>query len=275
MSTPKKKSSKKSTASEGKASKKSSANSEKPIEKSVEAPAGEMTAEKYVDVTLQLLPKVMEVLIHKMEGLSKKMETVSEENADNPFGALGDIMGVFIEAISEFEADFKAMGTSSEVINSWEDNHKEELEEYFTKNPKAQEQIDALKKRLEGLMSGGFEAEKGNEEPAEEQGLPIEKAANIMITVMQKSADIVAKQWATKSKKIDPKDKQRELGKLMDAVQKSSELEAIYKEFGITANEFDTFMKDKGYKVQDYIEEHPDLKKKLDATKAKYEKLAQ
>ena len=135
---------------------KKTAKSTKPSSTMSEKPASEMTVEKYVELSLQIMPKVMEVLIQKMKKITESVETSCTED-QNTFDFLGKFLLGFMEAISTFEDDFQEAGISSQEFNSWADLHKEELEEYFSKNPKAQEQINNLKMKLESIMQGNFD----------------------------------------------------------------------------------------------------------------------
>jgi hypothetical protein len=280
MSTIKKKSSKKSSTAEDKTSKKIKAGTEESIEKNNASAVEGMTAEKFVDITLKIMPKVMEVMISKMEGLSK---TMKDEKDQNPFEAMGKIMTVMMEAFSEFETDFQAMGASSEEINSWGDTHKEELDAYFTKNPDAQKKIDTFKKEMDNLMSGKSSAVKSNPVKSsivkstskEEKGLNIEKAVDIMVKIMQKSFELMIPKWEIKVKTIKKEERGRELGRLMGETQSSSEIEVLYQSFGTTGKEFDSWMKSHGQDLQNYLEANPNLKKKVDGFKAKFDELAQ
>jgi hypothetical protein len=174
--------------------------------------------------------------------------------------------------MGEFEKDFQELGTSPQEINSWEENHKEELEEYFTKNPKVEKQIEALKQKFENIMQGNIE----NRESNNQDELNIETAAKIMIKVMQSSIEIVSKQWAPLSKKTPKKDKRRELGRLKNEVQNDPEIEAIYEKFGTDGKKFDAFMKSgNNEKVQDYVNKHPDLKAIFEDSMAKFNELSQ
>lgn len=131
--------------------------SPKKTSKNTENTTSEMTVEKYVELSLQIMPKVLEVLIQKMKDISQSAEGESVES-ENPFDIVGKFLMGFMEAISTFEDDFQVAGISSQDFNSWADLHKEELEEYFTKNPKAKEQFDVLKMKLEGIMQGNLDA---------------------------------------------------------------------------------------------------------------------
>jgi len=256
MSKPTKKSSKKS-------SKKSTSTSRTKIEKS-----SEMSAEKFVDISFEIMPKVMEIMISKMESMSKTMQA---EQDQNPFEAMGKIMVVMLEAFSEFESDFQALGTSSEGFNEWGNSHEQELNEYLTNNPEAKKKMDAFKKQMEGIMTG--KQSSASKSSKEEEGLNVEKAAEIMVKVMTKTFELMIPKWEKKVKTIEKDNRGRELGRLMNEIQSSSEIESFYQSFGTTGKEFDNWMKEHRYEVNNYLDEHMDKKKKMDEFKAKFDDL--
>jgi hypothetical protein len=111
-------------------------------------PTTDFDVKKYVDASLQLLPKIAEKLIQRMESMGKEME---QDSSQDPFAAFGKMMQIMMEVFQSFATDFESFGIEAQQFMEWGNEHKAEIEAYLEKDPDAKAKMDEIKAKMESL----------------------------------------------------------------------------------------------------------------------------
>jgi hypothetical protein len=108
-----------------------------------------MDVKQFVDITLDVMPKIIKKLVPAVEEI--KNNQTDEQKAD-PMQAMGSIMGAMMKIFGEFEAEFKAAGTNMQEFSTWGNEHEEELKVYLETNADAKAQMDEFKNDMDKIM---------------------------------------------------------------------------------------------------------------------------
>ncbi len=234
----------------------------------------ELTAEQFVKISLDLLPKIIESIVPKMETFA---ETIDTESGLDPFEWMDKIQDVMQEVYDELKWRFEELGTEWRDFKHWEEKHKEELDEFLAKQPDMQKKLEALKTELTRIVSPDslkeHKARKKNN-PTPVKGLTLEKAMDAQLKLFSKAFELVKVKLLAMSPPIDPEKKHHIIGNLLDELLGnagdtsgnswgSREIQAEMQALGTSFKEFITWTDVHGDEMKAYMQAHPEYEQKM------------
>ena len=104
----------------------------------------EMTPKLFVDLTLEMLPKLIEKMA---DAIAKNKEKL--EKASNFEEAMGIIMGIMMELRKEIGGDLLPEGITDEDMETYKKEHQAEVEAYLNSNPDVKAKWDKMQQEFQ------------------------------------------------------------------------------------------------------------------------------
>ncbi|MHA1651164.1 MAG: hypothetical protein ACTSYB_13300 [Candidatus Helarchaeota archaeon] len=104
----------------------------------------ELTPKLFVDLTLEMLPKLVAKLTEAVAANKERLE-----NASGPGETMGILMEIMLELRNEIGKDILPEGISGEDMEAYKQEHEAEIQEYINSNPEIKEKWENLQQQLE------------------------------------------------------------------------------------------------------------------------------
>ncbi len=113
--------------------------SKKDVDKMVE-----LTPKLFVDLTLEMLPKMVSKLADAVAANKEKLA-----NAKGPEEAMGILFGIIMELRNEIGGDLLPEGITNEAMEAYKNEHESEIQEYIQSNPEIKEKWDKMQREFQ------------------------------------------------------------------------------------------------------------------------------
>jgi hypothetical protein len=104
----------------------------------------ELTPKLFVDLTLEMLPKIVSKLAEAVAANKEKLE-----KATGPEEAMGILFGIIIELRNEIGGDLLPEGITNEAMEAYKNEHESEIQEYIQSNPEIKEKWDKMQREFQ------------------------------------------------------------------------------------------------------------------------------
>ncbi|HUX98102.1 MAG TPA: hypothetical protein VMV49_00990 [Candidatus Deferrimicrobium sp.] len=104
----------------------------------------ELTTKLFVELTLEMLPKLISKLA---DAVAKHKEEL--ENAAGPEEMMQVVFGIILDLRSEIGEDLLPEGITSEDMETFKQEHEVEIQEYIESDPKIKKRWDNLQEDFE------------------------------------------------------------------------------------------------------------------------------
>lgn len=111
-----------------------------------------MDVKTFVNLSLKIMPHVIEKLIPKMDEIDASMKLEGNAPGQDPFMIFGKIMGALMEVFWSFDAEFTAAGTNVNEFSAWGNEHKSEIEAFLESDLDAKAQMKEIQHRIDSLF---------------------------------------------------------------------------------------------------------------------------
>ncbi|NVM55734.1 MAG: hypothetical protein HWN66_18690 [Candidatus Helarchaeota archaeon] len=104
----------------------------------------ELTPKLFVELTLEMLPKVLSKLV---DAVAKNKEKL--EKAAGPEELMGILFEIVMELRNEVGGDLLPEGITNEDMEAYKKKHEAEIQEYIESNPEIKEKWDNLQQEFQ------------------------------------------------------------------------------------------------------------------------------